>query len=122
MSEIRNVTNCAYREGTEVRRYPRGLRWLSWVRLWLSALFGPRIRTSKEARRLTDAALSDLDDVDPLREKLDELEGEVAGRRRRERQARCPHGHTASIRTLGDPHDRRLCLDCGASIRATREP
>lgn len=60
MSEIRNVTNVAYHEGAEVRPYPRGLRWLASVRLWWSALFGPRIRTSGEAKRLADATLADL--------------------------------------------------------------
>lgn len=82
-----------------------------WLRIWHRLTSYPwslPIRSREEAQRLADAALADLEDVDPLRDKLDELEREALRRD-------CPHEHTVTIATHDRPHDR-LCQDCGAIL------
>lgn len=53
-----------------------------------------------------------MHEFDPLVQKFDELEREVARREMRERQAGCPHVHMDKIREMGG-RSWALCIDCG---------
>jgi hypothetical protein len=43
----------------------------------------------------------------------------IQQRKHQERQARCPHERTTTIRTMGEP-DRVLCEDCGLTLDPKR--
>ena len=60
----------------------------------------------------------DLPIPDPLAEEFVRLEGEVAERARKARQAACPHAETTRQEIVGRRDPVVICLACGAAVAA----